>query len=154
MIATTRLFPLFFTFREISLRGMLRALAGSASNNSALSTGSAFKFISFIYSVNYGIHTNYVLRRFRCKSQTLSWKKVIRLSLTLLLNIGLAIFLNPVGAARAIHSPTYRHIPRREIARNRLIFNKSIRDLSVPPTKKVKYGWGVCVCSVRNSKYF
>ena len=44
----------FFSFPfsgKFHYKVVLRALAGSASNNSVLSNGNAFKFISFIYSV-------------------------------------------------------------------------------------------------------
>lgn len=53
----------------------------------------------------------------------------------LLLNI--CLHLKPVVAARAIHS-TYRHVPRREITRDRFILSKSVRDLCVPLTEKAK----------------
>lgn len=61
-------------------------------------------------------YTNYVLHCSTCKLQPLSCRKVIRLSLTFLLNICLYLLSQTLWQLQwATDSSTYRHIPRTEI---------------------------------------
>lgn len=153
MVPSTRLFLLFSIFREISLQGSAQGTGWFCFQQLCPFQWQCFQIHKFHLLGDSITHTNYVSCCFRCISQNLSKKKVIRLSLTFLLNIGLAISLNPVAAAGQSTTLLIDTSPGEKLPEIDLYIRVSGTHMSLLLRKSSR---GVCVCvsSVRKSKYF